>query len=234
MTRKTRAVLAIAVTGLAALVWAGFTSRVESQQSARPQYTSQGELKLPVGFESWVFVGSNLGMVYRRDPPPMADARTEEREAKRADNQLFHNVYISPEAYAHFAATKEFPDPTVLVMEVFTAGDKQQQPVLSTGVFNDKRVGLEVAVKDTRRPAVQPAPPPPAVWQYYVFLDPGDPNSTLETAVKPDPSGFCQACHARHASKDNVWKQFYPTLRKLDPLAQGPPRLATNSPPCVL
>ena len=59
MTRKTRAALAIAVTGLAALVWAGFTSRVESQQSARPQYTSQGELKLPVGFESWVFVGSN-------------------------------------------------------------------------------------------------------------------------------------------------------------------------------
>ena len=45
------------------------------------------------------------------------------REANRAqDGQLFHNVYINPEAYAHFAATKEFPDPTILVMEVFVPG----------------------------------------------------------------------------------------------------------------
>ena len=227
MTRKTRAVLAIAVTGLAALVWAGFTSRVESQQSARPQYTSQGELKLPVRLRKLgVRRFESRNRVYRRDPPPMADARTEEREAKRADNQLFHNVYISPEAYAHFAATKEFPDPTVLVMEVFTAGDKQQQPVLSTGVFNDKRVGLEVAVKDTRRPSGATSSTASGGVAVLRLFGPGSTrNSTLETAVKPDPSGFCQACHARHASKDNVWKQFYPTLRKLDPLAQGPPRL---------
>ena len=215
MRRQTPAVLAVA--GLAALAVASLTARVESQQGTRPEYTAVGELKLPVGYESWVFVGSNLGMVYRRDPVPLTDARTDEREAKRAANQLFHNVYINPEAYAHFAATKEFPDPTILVMEVYTAGDKQQQPVLSTGVFNDKRVGVEVAVKDSRRPPVQPAPPPPALWQYYVFQDPGDPNAPLQTAVKPDDSGFCQACHAKHASKDNVWKQFYPTLRKLDP-----------------
>lgn len=189
MMRKTRTAFAVAIAGLAALSWAALTSRGESQQGARPQYTAQGELMLPVGFESWVFVGSNLGMVYRRDPPSLTDARTEAREAKRADNQFFHNVYISPEAYAHFAATKEYPDPTILVMEVYTAGDKQQQPVLSTGVFNDRRVGLEVAVKDSRRPPVQPAPPPPALWQYYVFQDPGDPSSPLQAAVKPEETG---------------------------------------------
>jgi len=219
MTGKMPAALTVTIVGLA-LAWAGSMSRVEGQQGARPQYTPQGELKLPVGFESWVFVGSNLGMVYRPDPPanPAMTAMTNAREATRADAQVFHNVYIDPEAYAHFAATKEFPDPTVLVMEVFTAADKQQQPVLSKGVFNGERIGLEVAVKDTRRPPVHPAPPPPAAWQYYTFQDPGDPKSTLQTVVKPESTGFCQACHQKHASKDNVWVQFYPTLRKLQQL----------------
>jgi hypothetical protein len=217
MTRRIRTVYSIIGVGLATLAWSAFTSRVESQSGAPPQYTAQGELKLPVGFESWVFVGSNLGMAYRRDPPPAPAmmAMTNARETARADAQVFHNVYINPEAYAHFAATKEFPDPTVLVMEVFTAADKQQQPVLSTGVFNGERIGFEVAVKDTRRPPLQPAPPPPAVWQYYTFQDPTDPKSTLVTVVKPEETGFCQACHQKHASKDNVWVQFYPTLRKV-------------------
>src|ERR1051325_10568536 len=69
MTRKTAVALTVAIVGLA-LAWGGSSSRVEGQQGARPLYTPQGELKLPVGFESWVFVGSNLGMVYRPDAPP--------------------------------------------------------------------------------------------------------------------------------------------------------------------
>ena len=210
--RKRTWLRASVLAALVSLALAAHAPPTEGQSGARPHYTADGSLQLPVGFESWVFVGSNLGMAYRRELPV-----TDAREAKRAEAQVFHNVYINPEAYAHFAATREFPDPTILVMEVFTAADKQQQPVLSTGVFNGERVGLEVAVKDTRRPPVQPAPPPPAAWQYYVFQDPTDPKSTLQTTVKPESSGFCQACHQVHASKDNVWVQFYPTLRKLGP-----------------
>src|SRR5262245_42580869 len=116
MMRRTRAALVVAIAGLAALAWAAFPSRVESQQGTRPVYTADGKmLQLPAAFETWVFVGSNLGLAYR-DPLTAGDAR----EANRAqERQLFHNVYINPEAYAHFAATKEFPDPTILVMEVF-------------------------------------------------------------------------------------------------------------------
>lgn len=211
-THRKRWLHASLLAALAGLAVAAYAPPTEGQSGARPQYTADGSLQLPVGFENWVFVGSNLGMAYRRELPV-----TDAREAARAEAQFFHNVYINPEAYAHFAATKQFPDPTILVMEVFTAADKQQQPVLSTGFFNGERVGIEVAVKDTRRPPVQPTPPPPAVWQYYVFLDPTDPKSTLQTTVKPESSGFCQACHQVHASKDNVWVQFYPTLRKLGP-----------------
>ena len=147
MMRKTRAALSIAIVGLAALTWAAFTSRVESQQGARPQYTSDGKmLQLPAGFETWVFVGSNLGLAYK---PEMTV--NDGREANRArDQQFFHNVYINPEAYAHFATTKEFLDPTILVMEVFVPEDRDPRGVLKSGVYNGQRVGIEVAVKDTR------------------------------------------------------------------------------------
>jgi hypothetical protein len=50
-----------------------------SQSSDEPRYTPSGDLILPNGFETWVFVGSNLGLSYTPDaaaaasaPPPRA------------------------------------------------------------------------------------------------------------------------------------------------------------------
>ena len=66
MMKRMRAALGVAIVGLAALAWAVFTTRVEGQQGARPQYTADGKmLQLPAGFETWVFVGSNLGLAYK-------------------------------------------------------------------------------------------------------------------------------------------------------------------------
>ena len=180
-------------------------------QSARPQYTADGKmLLLPAGFENWVFVGSNLGMAYKKELPV-----TDTREAARASGpQLFHNVYINPEAYAHFAATREFPDPTVLVMEVFRAANRDEKGVLATGVFNGDRVGVEVAVKDTRRPPGHFSPTTPqSAWAYYIFMNPFGPP-VLHSTAPADQTNFCQACHKEHAGPDNVWVQFYPALRK--------------------
>lgn len=207
--RLFRSCVLVAIAGLCCAL----AAKVVAQSGGRPQYTSAGLLRLPVGFEGWVFVGSNLGLSY--DPNlPVTDAR--ERARARADgDQLFHNVYIDPEAYAHFAATREFPDPTILVMEIFKADRKDPKDgVLTQGVFNGDRVGLEVAVKDTRRPVTQP--PVTTPWAYYTFQDPSGPPAPMRNAALPD-GPFCQACHAKHASLDNVWVQFYPTLRKLLP-----------------
>jgi hypothetical protein len=207
-TRTRIASRVFALAAVAGLIWMAGAPHVAGQQGARPQYTPDGLLRLPAGFESWVFVGSNLGLAYRREMP----VTTGREAARAADRQLFHNIYISPEAYAHFAATKEFPDPTILVMEVFTAADRAPNSnVLAKGVYNGERVGLEVAVKDTRRPKPLPSP-----WGYYVFMDPDGPP-VMRPAAEAEDDRFCQACHKVHASKDNVWVQFYPTLRKLLP-----------------
>src|SRR5215813_4271912 len=50
-----------------------------SQSSDEPRYAPSGDLLLPNGFDTWVFVGSNLGLSYTPDaaaaaaaPPPRA------------------------------------------------------------------------------------------------------------------------------------------------------------------
>ena len=114
-----------------------------------------------------MFVGSNLGLA---DKDEMT--ANDSREANRAqEQQFFHNVYINPEAYAHFAATKEFPDPTHPAMEVFLPEDRDPRGVLKSGVFNGRRVGIEVAVKDTRRPADHLKPAAASPWAYYIFMN---------------------------------------------------------------
>lgn len=107
-------------------------------------------------------------------------------------------------------ATDEFPEPTILVMEIFAATDKEPKGVLSKGVFNGERIGLQVAVKNSRRPGMHSKP-----WAYYIPLDLDDPQHVLHASSRAFPDTACESCHNEHASMDNVWVQFCPTLRKL-------------------
>jgi hypothetical protein len=190
----------IAVVTLAASI--ASTSLVQAQTKIVPKYTADGQLLAPVGYERWVFVGSNLGLAYRRDLPARAGA-----EPPRADQPQFHNVYINPEAYAHFIATGEFPDPTILAMDRFAAADKEPKGIVSNGVFNGDRRGLEVAVKNLSRPDGKTT-----AWAYYDFTDRSDPSKNRASAPAFADEA-CESCHRQHASKDNVWVQFYPVLR---------------------
>jgi len=173
-----------------------------AQLADEPRYTPSGELLLPNGFETWVFVGSNLGLSYTPDAAAAASA-----PPPRAARQQFHNVSINKAAYDYFLANDRFPDRTVLVMQVFEAADKEPKGVLSSGVFNGRRVGLEVAVKNASRPDGKTTP-----WAYYNFTDPSDRSKVLASAAA-FPDEACANCHQRHASVDNVWVQFYPALR---------------------
>lgn len=132
------------------------------------------------------------------------------REGTRAGQPQFHNIYINPEAYASFLAYREFPERTILVMEVFAAADKEPKGVLASGFFNGERVGLEVAVKNSHRPDGFTTP-----WAYYIFMDPADQSKKVLASAKAQADDQCETCHRQHASKDNVWVQFYPILRNL-------------------
>src|SRR5258708_4333990 len=181
---------------------AAWPPQAQAQPADEPRYTASGELVLLNGFETWVFVGSNLGLSYTPDAAAAAAA-----PPPRAGRQQFHNVSINKAAYDYFLANDRFPDKTVLVMQVFEAADKEPKGVLASGVFNGRRVALEVAVKNASRPDGKTTP-----WAYYNFTDPSDRSKALASAPA-FPDQACANCHQLHASIDNVWVQFYPALR---------------------
>jgi len=184
------------------LTLAASPSQPQVQLADEPRYAPSGDLLLPNGFETWVFVGSNLGLSYTPDAAAAASA-----PPPRAPRQQFHNISINKAAYDYFLANDRFPEKTVLVMQVFEAADKEPRSVLASGVFNGRRVGLEVAVKNTSRPDSNTTP-----WAYYNFTDSSDRSKVLASAAA-FPDEVCANCHRLHASIDNVWVQFYPALR---------------------
>ena len=170
-----------------------------------PEYGEQGKLKFPSGFQSWVFVGANIGLQYRQDVP---EATLRER-ARRKDGDAgeFHNVYINAESYEAFRKTGKFPERTVLVMDVYEVRDKEPQNIVIGGHFPGQRRGIEVAVKNSNRPDGMKTD-----WAYYVFD-----ISDLTQPVMASNDADCYQCHKKHASVDNVWVQFYPILRDRQP-----------------
>jgi hypothetical protein len=170
---------------------AGSHLLAQSHPAAQPAYDSQNQLLRPEGYRDWKFVGSNLGMGYvEPSAKPSATARP----------QNFHNIYIQPEAYRTYVETGTFPEKTILVMEVFTAGSNAS--INKTGHFEDRFQGIEAAVKDSAHS--------PDKWSYYqLFTSDG---RQLPSA-KAFPKEACWSCHNAHAALDNVFVQFYPVLR---------------------
>ena len=169
------------------LLWTLACATILADDSGKPSYASNGEMQIPVNYRQWQFVGSNLGIGYS---DPSADSKP----------GSFKNIYIRPDAYKAFKETGKFPDKTVLVMEVFTAGEKASPA--KTGHFEEKLLGIEAAVKDE-------AKFPEEKWAYYNFIGK---EKALPTA-KAFPKNSCWSCHKEHASVDNVFVQFYPVLR---------------------
>jgi Cytochrome P460 len=177
---------------------------------AVPRYNAQGELLRPDGYRSWVFVGAALGLDYtqRND----ASLVYPQKQDEKADvSRPFHNVYIDREAYEQYSRTGSFPDKTVLVLELFEARRKEPRNIVTQGQYEGNRIALEVAVKNLERPDGSKTP-----WAYYDFTGkPGPSGRGLRESAKAKPDASCAACHKKHADVDNVWVQFYPTLRDL-------------------
>jgi hypothetical protein len=185
------------------VVLGALASGADRDQSRLPKYTTDKELVLPSGYHTWVVAGANLALKYN---PDLAESTTRERSRQEAsENGDFHNIYIDRAAYEHYLKTEEFPDPTVLVMEVFRAEKRDPDGILKGGQFEGKRIGLEIAVKDSKRPGGG------VPWAYYIFQDVKE--ASPKGSAPALPNDACYDCHRKHASKDNVWVQFYPMLR---------------------
>jgi hypothetical protein len=193
--------------GSGLLLLAALATGADPKPASAPTYTKDKELVLPSGYHTWVFVGADLSLKYdpNIDEPGQRKRDRERTRTEDPESGDFHHIYIDRAAYEQFVKTKTFPDPTVLVMEVFRAKRKDPDGILSGGQFEGDRIGLEAAVKDTRRPGGG------VPWAYYIFQHDSDPSPKSSAAALPDSA--CYDCHKKHASTDNVWVQFYPMLR---------------------
>ena len=154
-------------------------------------FEGKDTLVRPENYREWIFAGSTLGLDYNKE----IDAK------ERSADLDFKNVYITPEAYRSYSQTGEFPQRTVLVLEIATAETKKKSGL--QGTFQKKIVGLSAAVKDRSRFETE--------WAYFDFTE--GPGTFKETA-QPLPKKSCYSCHREKGEHDNVFTQFYPALRE--------------------
>ena len=156
---------------------------------ALPTYTADGDLIRPEDYRTWIFVGASLGLSYS------------EGAAEREGPGTFTNVYIQPQAYRYFMETGEFPEGTMLPMDIYRPGSRES--INQAGYFEKDFLGMEVAVKDSERYDEG--------WAYLSFRDR---SGGLRESASAFPKDRCYDCHAEHAATDNVFTQFYPVLQR--------------------
>jgi hypothetical protein len=155
--------------------------------STQPQYTSDGQLKLPDQYRSWVYLTTGFDMSYN---PAL----------QMSDHHMFDNVFVNPEAYKAFLETGTWPDKTLLVLEA--RGAEGKGSINQRGNYQGTDVmAIEVHVKDEARF--------PGKWAFFGFAG----GSAGGRTTKMIPlSADCYSCHAQHGAVDTTFVQFYPTI----------------------
>ena len=186
----------VALLGLVALLSSAAYEQNAAPHGVAPEYTSDGQLKLPEHYREWVYLTTGIDMSYN---PAL----------QSADHSMFDNVFVNPEAFNAFRESGTWPDKTVLVLEARVAVSKGS--INQKGHYQGSDVmGLEVHVKDQARF--------PDKWAFFGFDD--------STTAKMIPTSMeCYSCHATHGAVDTTFVQFYPTLlgiaKKKGTLAAG-------------
>lgn len=199
--RRSGALVLASILGLIAVAASVACSSVSESQPRRestgishpkPAIDSNNVLTRPEGYRNWIFVGTPL-TPNELNPP-------------EAPFPEFHNVYIHPDDFAHYQNTGEFRDGTVIIKELVSIGSKRATS--GVGYFMGEFIGLEAAIKDSRRFSDEPGS-----WAYYSFGH----SYPLKDAAEPQDTQFCNACHGANADQDWVFTQYYPVLRAAKP-----------------
>jgi hypothetical protein len=148
-----------------------------------PEYTSDGQLKKPEDYRTWVYLSTGFDMSYAPG-------------AQGMDHHMFDNVFVNPESYESFLKTGTWPDKTMFALEVRMGQTKGS--INQKGSYQGTDVmGMEVHVKDARLPGG---------WGFFGF---GEGNKTAK--ITPADAS-CYSCHQQHGAVDTTFVQFYPTL----------------------
>ena len=187
----------VMIVGLSYYLLSGAALPLVSAQAkgmaAPVEFTADGQLKQPVGYRKWVYIGT-----------PVTPNDLNNGEASFPE---FHEVYMDPESFAHYEKTGKFRDGTVLVKELSSVGSKEAPS--GKGYFQGEFTGLETAIKDSKRFKDEPGN-----WAYFSFGH----KYPLKTEVSKGAVASCNQCHQDNAGRtDWVFSQYYPVLRAAAP-----------------
>lgn len=133
-----------------------------------PEYTADGQMKLPENYREWVYLTSGFDMSYS---PNM-----------QMGHHMFDNVFVNPEAYKAFVETGTWPDKTILVLE--GRGAQSKGSINQSGNYQADVMAREVHVKDEARF--------PGKWAFFGF---GDGKAAKMIPTSAD-CYTCHAAHA--------------------------------------
>lgn len=196
---------------LAAALIAGWSDARAEQRSdsdypdvdVGPSFTVDGELLLPQGFRTWVFIGSPL--------TPHA------LNGGAAGFPEYHNVYVEPAAYAYYQKHGEWPQGAMMVKELqltkrATFDDGSRVEASGRGYFPGTPNGMDVSVKDADRFADTNG------WGFFNF---GHHAPPYEAIASEAPVEACAGCHIASAHEDMVFTGFYKQLEPLSTARMG-------------
>src|SRR3954447_3276201 len=170
----------------------------EMPDSEKPKYTADGELVKfsPDVYREWIWVGEPV-TPNELNPPEAAFPE-------------FHDVYINPTAWREWKKTGTFPDGTVMIKELTSAGSKESAS--GKGYYQGEFTGLEHGVKDSKR-----FPKEAKGWGYFSFGH----KYPLKEQAPLQSVATCGSCHVGSAEDDMVFTQYYPVLRAAKPMKSG-------------
>jgi hypothetical protein len=148
--------------------------------------TADGNLRKPADLDSWVFLGTSLGMGYN---PGSFNA---------AQPGQFQVVLMEPNAYRHFVKHRSYAPGSMLLLSFYDS-DKQQRSINQNGFTQADLTNFEIHVidpgqgKDGRT--------------FYMF------GANDQEGHALPPGNGCVSCHNKHGVLDGTFAQFYPTLR---------------------
>lgn len=183
------AALTALAAGTLALALAAFGEE-SSQGATEPlqvaQLTAKGKLQKPADLDSWIFLGTSLGMGY--NPGSFNAARPGQ----------FQVVLMEPNAYRHFVQAGTYAPGSMFLLSFYDA-DVQKRSVNQNGFTQAGLTNYEIHLVDPASNADGRV--------FYLFRA----DSTEGTPLPP--GNACARCHVQHGAFDGTFAQFYPVIR---------------------
>jgi len=124
---------AVGILGLGVVAFAQTAATAKPIQIA--QFTADGKLQKPADLDSWVFLGTSLGMGYN---PGSFNA---------AHPGQFQVVLMEPNAYRHFVQNRSYAPGSMFLLSFYDS-DKQQRSINQNGFTQADLTNYEIHLMD--------------------------------------------------------------------------------------